>query len=143
MKKILIVTLIGLTMVGCQKKDLTLKESLQITQEIESITNDFAKSLTGNETYDDILIKARKYADDVYNMLSSKGLQEDLTREDIEDYITNFVEDNFSNLKTEYQDIDTRTQEEKLQEAQSELDKLQEESDRYKAGSPIYNNRGF
>ena len=99
MKKLLIGTLIALSLVGCQKKDLSLKQQLQLSQDLQKASAEFAEGLDGTETYDDILNKALKYADGVFESLEKQNLEDDLTKQDVEDYITNYVENNFKYLK--------------------------------------------
>lgn len=135
MKKLLIATLIGLTLVGCQeKKELSFKETIQLTQELQEVTTEFAQTLTGTETYDEILQKSLVYANDFYEIIEERGLQGDLTKEEIEEYITKYIETTFGYMNS---------QEYKLQKEQEELERIKEEYNKYKAGSPIYKNRGF
>lgn len=119
MKKLLIGTLVALSLAGCQKKDLSLKEQLQLTQELQNVSIEFVESLNGNETYTDIMNKALEYADDVFYSLEKRGLEEDLTKEDVEEYIINYVENNFKYLKEQEES------QSKLDEAKQELDELQ------------------
>ena len=126
MKKLLIGTLVALSLVGCQKKDLSLKEQLHLSQDLQNASVEFAESLTGTETYNDILNKALKYADDVFESLEKQNLEDDLTKQDVEDYITNYVENNFKYLKEqEEQEKHEQKIQKDLYDAKQELDELQ------------------
>ena len=126
MKKLLIGTLVALSLVGCQKKDLSLKEQLHLSQDLQNASVEFAESLTGTETYDDILNKALKYADDVFESLEKQNLEDDLTKQDVKDYITNYVENNFKYLKEqEEQEKHEQKIQKDLYDAEQELDELQ------------------
>lgn len=126
MKKLLIGSLVALSLVGCQKKDLSLKEQLHLSQDLQNASVEFAESLTGTETYDDILNKALKYADDVFESLEKQNLEDDLTKQDVEDYITNYVENNFKYLKEqEEQEKHEQKIQKDLYDAEQELDELQ------------------
>ena len=126
MKKLLIGTLVALSLVGCQKKDLSLKEQLHLSQDLQNASIEFAESLTGTETYNDILNKALKYADDVFESLEKQNLEDDLTKQDVEDYITNYVENNFKYLKEqEEQEKHEQKIQKDLYDAKQELDELQ------------------
>ena len=126
MKKLLIGSLVALSLVGCQKKDLSLKEQLHLSQDLQNASVEFAESLTGTETYDDILNKALKYADDVFESLEKQNLEDDLTKQDVEDYITNYVENNFKYLKEqEEQEKHEQKIQKDLYDAKQELDELQ------------------
>ena len=126
MKKLLIGTLVAFSLVGCQKKDLSLKEQLHLSQELQNASIEFAESLTGTETYDDILNKALKYADNVFESLEKQNLEDDLTKQDVEDYITNYVENNFKYLKEqEEQEKKEQKIQKDLYDAKQELDELQ------------------
>ena len=126
MKKLLIGSLVALSLVGCQKKDLSLKEQLHLSQDLQNASIEFAESLTGTETYDDILNKALKYADDVFESLEKQNLEDDLTKQDVKDYITNYVENNFKYLKEqEEQEKHEQKIQKDLYEAKQELDELQ------------------
>ena len=126
MKKLLIGSLVALSLVGCQKKDLSLKEQLHLSQDLQNASVEFAESLTGTETYDDILNKALKYADDVFESLEKQNLEDDLTKQDVKDYITNYVENNFKYLKEqEEQEKHEQKIQKDLYDAEQELDELQ------------------
>ena len=126
MKKLLIGSLVALSLVGCQKKDLSLKEQLHLSQDLQNASIEFAESLTGTETYNDILTKALKYADDVFESLEKQNLEDDLTKQDVEDYITNYVENNFKYLKEqEEQEKHEQKIQKDLYDAKQELDELQ------------------
>lgn len=126
MKKLLIGSLVALSLVSCQKKDLSLKEQIQLTQDLQKASAEFAEGLDGTETYDDILNKALKYADNVFESLEKQNLEDDLTKQDVEDYITNYVENNFKYLKEqEEQEKHEQKIQKDLYEAKQELDELQ------------------
>ena len=126
MKKLLIGSLVALSLVGCQNKDLSLKQQLQLSQDLQKASAEFAEGLDGTETYDDILNKALKYADDVFESLEKQNLENDLTKQDVEDYITNYVENNFKYLKEqEEQEKHEQKIQKDLYEAKQELDELQ------------------
>ena len=126
MKKLLIGSLVALSLVSCQKKDLSLKEQFHLSQDLQNASIEFAESLTGTETYDDILNKALKYADDVFESLEKQNLEDDLTKQDVEDYITNYVENNFKYLKEqEEQEKHEQKIQKDLYDAKQELDELQ------------------
>ena len=126
MKKLLIGTLVALSLVGCQKKDLSLKQQIQLSQDLQKASTEFAEGLDGTETYDDILNKALKYADNVFESLEKQNLEDDLTKEDIREYITNYVENNFKYLKEqEEQEKKEQKIQKDLYDAKQELDELQ------------------
>ena len=126
MKKLLIGSLVALSLVGCQNKDLSLKQQLQLSQDLQKASAEFAEGLDGTETYDDILNKALKYADDVFESLEKQNLEDDLTKQDVEDYITNYVENNFKYLKEqEEQEKHEQKIQKDLYDAKQELDELQ------------------
>ena len=129
MKKLLIGSLVVLSLVGCQNKDLSLKEQIQLSQDLQKASNEFAESLDGTETYDDIMNKALNYVDDVFESLEKQNLEDDLTKQDVEDYITNYVENNFKYLKEQEEQEKQEKHEQKIQkdlyDAKQELDELQ------------------
>ena len=125
MKKLLIGSLVALSLVSCQKKDLSLKEQIQLSQDLQNTSIEFAESLDGTETYDDIMNKALNYADDVFESLEKQKLEDDLTKEDMRKYIINYVENNFKYLK-EQEEHEQKIQKD-LYDAKQELDELQRE----------------
>ena len=126
MKKLLIGSLVALSLAGCQKKDLSLKQQLQLSQDLQKASAEFAEGLDGTETYDDILNKALKYADNVFESLEKQNLEDDLTKQDVEDYIINYVENNFKYLKEqEEQEKHEQKIQKDLYDAKQELDELQ------------------
>ena len=130
MKKLLIGSLVALSLVGCQKKDLSLKQQIQLSQDLQKASAEFAEGLDGTETYDDILNKGLKYADNVFESLEKQNLEDDLTKEDMRKYITNYVENNFKYLKEqEEQEKHEQKIQKDLYDAKQELDELQRQYD--------------
>ena len=126
MKKLLIGTLVALSLVSCQKKDLSLKQQLQLSQDLQKASAEFAEGLDGTETYNEIMNKALNYADNVFESLEKQNLEDDLTKEDMKKYITNYVENNFKYLKEqEEQENHEQKIQKDLYDAKQELDELQ------------------
>ena len=126
MKKLLIGTLVALSLVSCQKKDLSLKQQLQLSQDLQKASAEFAEGLDGTETYNEIMNKALNYADNVFESLEKQNLEDDLTKEDMKKYITNYVENNFKYLKEqEEQEKHEQKIQKDLYDAKQELDELQ------------------
>ena len=70
--------------------------------------------------------KALNYVDDVFESLEKQNLEDDLTKEDMREYITNYVENNFKYLKEqEEQEKHEQKIQKDLYEAKQELDELQ------------------